>query len=161
IGAEVEEDDAVAVVDALAYARGRVGKHVGVDDHRRLYELVRLTPGVSGGDSLQRGRGTVGCFAADDGLVGRLRALPGTVTVHRVIAPGDAGDPGVDAYGPQIGKLGLDRLQITAGAVRRAVAPVGEGVNSYPRNALALGEFQEGYEVIDVAVNTAVAYQPQ
>ena len=84
IGPEVEEDDGIAVVDALFV---RLGK-----DQRR-HELVRLALCVMPAD---RGRRRVRAdFAAPehDRVPGELRPVPAPVAIHREIATDDGHDP--------------------------------------------------------------------
>ena len=130
---EVEEDGGVAGPDPPARR---------IADHDRLDELIRHAEGVARLDRLD---GVAGPRAdsVDDRVVGPLRPLPAAVAVHRVVPAGhrrDAGDP----------------VEIPLRAVRRGVAPVGEGVHVHALDALPARELDERLEVANVAVNAAV-----
>ncbi len=139
---EVRHHDAVAVADRRAVA-----------DHRRAQELVGLAAGVGG---LDRRHGIVG---AVPGLgeghrpPGRLNPLPAVVAVHCEEPAGDGGDPGGAV------EVLNERRQLASGALRRAVAAVGEGVHDHRHAARRDGSGERG-DVALVAVHSAGRHQP-
>ena len=129
VGAEVEEDRAVAVLEPRAAV-----------DHDRLDELVgdaRVVACPDGGDRV----GGMRALAAHDGGVRALGSLPALVAVHRPVAPGHGRDPSDRELGEVVG-----------GRVGRDVAPVGEGVDP----CLLGREAEERLHVVDVRVDAAV-----
>ena len=82
VGAEVEEDDGVALA------------HAALLPHQRRHdELVGLPALVCGAHGGLAGRRRVLGLALDDRVVRELRALPAAVAVHRVVAAADGRDP--------------------------------------------------------------------
>src|SRR5271168_712770 len=83
VGAEVEEDDGVVIVNQADGGRGCAGAfryHDGLDEFVGDVLLVA---------ALQRGEGIGGArfgFAVDEGAIGEFDALPAIVAVHGVIA---------------------------------------------------------------------------
>ncbi len=146
VGAEVEEDDGVAVAnrpDGLAL----------LDDDRRLEELVGLVPGVGGLDGLRGARG-VEARREHERLVGPRHAIPALVAIHRVVAPRDARDPAAPL------RQGLlQAFEVAARGAGRRVAAVGEGVHADARHAGARGELEEALEMPLVRVHAAVREQ--
>src|SRR5207245_9698765 len=141
VGAEVEEDDGVAVPDCP-----------GVADHRRRQELVGNTPGVARLD--RRG----GAFEARplalyEGAKRQLRPLPAIVPVHGVVASRHAGDGAPGALLQE----GLQPADVAEAARGERVAPVEERMDEDPSNAALPGEPDEGLQMADVAVDSAVA----
>src|SRR5690606_38736015 len=88
--------------------------------------------------------------------VGDSGAVPAAVPVHREVAPGDAGDAGVDAPGRDLGQLPLHGRDVRRRAVGRAVAAVGHDVHAHARLAEPGGQLQQREQVGEVAVHAAV-----
>ena len=84
VRAEVEEDDGIAISDALVVANERIDELVTA----RVLLVERL-------DALNRIGLDIGRLG--DGVVGELDALPAVVAVHGPIATLDRGDAGVAA----------------------------------------------------------------
>src|SRR5699024_6510591 len=80
VGAEVHEDDGVALLDAAALA-GDAGNHELVGD----VVLVAVLDGFLGA-------GGVVTLAVDKGSVGLFLTIPVLVTVHGVVTAGDGSD---------------------------------------------------------------------
>ena len=149
VGAEVEGQDAVAGADP----------GVAVADRRRGDELVGLAAGVGGADGLDRRRGRVLPAAAHEEVEGLLDAVPAPVAVHREVAPDDG--PDARAGGRTRGRApALDVDEEPLGAVRRGVAPVGEGVDDELRDAELGGQGDQRAQVLVGGVHAAVADEP-
>ncbi len=110
IGAEVEAQHAIAVLDAAIVA-----------DHRRHDELVELLLGVGVGNGGLR-IGEARPLSLNDGVVGFGHALPAFVAVHRVVAAGHSRNR--HGLRQRCGEF----LQVFAGRLRRRVAAIGDGV---------------------------------
>src|SRR5205085_3323364 len=85
VGAEVKEDDGVAVSER----RYRVARFTHADDW--FDELVGHAALVRASDRRDRIVGLL-AFAVNQQLIGALCALPTLVAIHRVVAPADRGD---------------------------------------------------------------------
>ena len=83
VGAEVEPQDDVAVVDALGS---------GIAEDHRQEELIGLVGCVFGGDRLRREDVLWLADAVYDRVPGELVAVPALVAIHRVVAPDDGDD---------------------------------------------------------------------
>ena len=94
VGAEVTEDDAVALFNAPA---------LGAD--HRLEEFIGDSGVIRGLDGLAGVLGK-GSIAVGQGIVGALHALPTAVAVHGVVAAGNVGD----LADPQLPHLVLELL---------------------------------------------------
>ena len=143
VGAEVHEDDGVAIFNAAALA-GDNG-----DD-----ELVGHVGGVAGLNGLLR-VGSVVALAVDKGGVGFFLTIPVVVAVHGVVTAGDTGDL-ADA---QLVQLGLQVSQEALAAVRVGVTAVHDAVQVNILRAHVLSHFQHAIPVIGVAVDAAGADQ--
>ena len=144
VGPEVEEDHAVVV----GHAPIRV-------HHHRLHELIGDAPGIGlphGGHRVGVG---VGAFAVDHGVVGGLQPVPALVTVHGVVAADHRGDLAHADGAALLHGLGHE---VRAGG-GRDVPAVQEGVEIDPLQTLFLGQAQQGPQVLDVGVDTAVGQQ--
>ncbi len=144
VGAEVEEDEAVAVLHPAH-------RDAPVHDHAGQNELVGHPIGVAlpdGGLGAREG----GPLAGDHGAVCLLDAVPAVVTVHGVVTADHRGDPAA----AKARDLVLEVAQIVGAALRRGVAPVQQAVHENLGDALALGHFDEGVKMGVVGVHAAV-----
>ena len=112
VGAEIEAQDAVAVLHALVVA-----------DHRRRDELVGLVAPRRRPRSPPTGSSDMAAFGVGNGGVGLGDAVPALVAVHREIAADDGGD--AHAVRQRLAQRG----EVVGGGLRRRVAAVGEGVH--------------------------------
>ena len=146
VGAEVHEDDRVAILDLDGFANAR-----GLD------ELVVLLAGVG---RLQAGKGAVGGVfggAVDDQVVGGADAVPAVVAVHGVVAADQAGDAAL----AELGEGGVEQFDGGLGAAWRGVAAVEEGVQVDLLGAALRGQLGHGDQVVLVAVHATVGEQAE
>ena len=143
VGAEVHEDDGVAVLHA-ATLTGDAGQN----------ELV----GLIGSIGCLNGLGSVGSVAAltvDECSVSLLLAVPVVVAVHGVVTAGDAGDL-ADA---QLIQLGLQVGKEALAGVGVGVAAIGDAVEVDFLCPHLLCHFQHTEPVVSVAVDAAGTHQ--
>ena len=143
VGAEIHEDDGVAILHAAALA-GDAGQN----------ELVGLVVGVGCLDGLLSVGGVV-ALAVDERGVGLLLAVPVVVAVHGVVTAGDAGDL-ADA---QRIELGLQVGEEALAGVRVGIAAIGDAVEVDLLGTHVLGHLQHAEPVVCVAVDAAGADQ--
>ena len=143
VGAEVHEDDGVAVLHTATLA-GDAGQN----------ELVGLVIGVGCLDGLLRVGGVV-ALAVDEGSVSLLLAVPVVVAVHGVVTAGDAGDL-ADA---QLIQLGLQVGKEALAGVGVGVAAIGDAVEVDFLCPHLLCHFQHTEPVVSVAVDAAGTHQ--
>ena len=143
VGAEVHEDDGVAVLHTAALA-GDTGQN----------ELVGLVVGIGCLDRLCS-VGILLALAVDECRVGLLLTIPVVVAVHGVVTAGDAGDL-ADA---QLVQLGLQVGQEALAGVRVGITAVGDAVEIDLLGTHVLGHFQHTEPVVRVAVDAAGADQ--
>ena len=143
VGTEVHEDDAVALVDDA----------LGADDDR-LDEFVRHIGGIACLHSVN-GVGIQHAFAADDGVIAGLDAVPALVAVH---AP-EAALQGGDLRVAEAVALVLQLLDEARTALRGDVASVEEAVDVDLFQAARLGHVEDAEDVLDVAVHAAAGEQ--
>ena len=146
VGAEVDVDDRVTVVERAVHAV----------DHGRREELVGLAAGVAGLDGRGRRRGVLP-HPEHDGVVAALDAVPALVAVHRPVAAADGRDAGIGVDG------GEPRLEVPHEPEPRAgrrVAAVEQRMDAHGRDAEPRGELHERDEVAVVGVDAAGADQP-
>ena len=143
VGAEVEEDDGVAVAD-------RADGLTVLDEDGRLNELVGLAPGVGLGDRLG-GAARPEAGRKDERRVRAGDPVPSLVAVHGVVAAGD----GRDLHGRRI-EHGLEPGEVTLGGLRRRVASVREGMDAHAGHPLPRREPQQPFEMALVGVDAAV-----
>jgi hypothetical protein len=131
----------------------RLESAVGAND-ARMDELIALTGRVSGGDGrLGGGRGPP--LAQDDGTPGALDPLPAAVAIHGEEAPADRCDGAAGA-----GQGVLDLGKPGHGRTRRGIPTVRDHVQQ--RSDLVFrAQLDQGQEVADMAVHTAVGDQAQ
>jgi len=140
VGAEVDEDGAVAVFDRLAAV-----------DHGRLDELVVLVAGVGGFQRFGRPVGRESVPGVDDRLPCAFDAVPALVAIHGPVTSGHRGDFSI----VQLVDTPLQELQRFAGAARRRIPAIQKYVDG-DISAMAPGRQPDrGQEVILVAVHTA------
>jgi hypothetical protein len=116
-----------------------------------LDELVGLVLGVAVLDGLDRVIG-LGALALDESIDGHLDAVPALVTVHGVVAANKSDELANANLLDSLKEL----LDVLVGRLGSSVAAVAEGVDVDVLDALLLGGTEEGEEVGDVRVNTAV-----
>ncbi len=144
VGAEVEEDDAVARL------HGRHGLSVLHDDGG-LHELVRDVVLIAVLDRLH-GVSLLHALAQGDGIVAQLHALPDVVAVHAEIAPLDAGNfAHADFF-----ELVLQLLHVHPAAGRRHIAPVQHAMHIDLFEAAHFRHFNQRIQMRVVAVDAAV-----
>ena len=146
VGTEVEEHHGVAVAHAPA------GKRHGLD------ELVGDAGGVGGLHHLARRR-VRARLGPHHGAPGTLDALPTLVAVHRVVAPGDAGDLDGAAVVGKLGHHGLELFEVARPALRRHVAAVHEAVQGDAGHAGGLRGAHEGVEMGVGGVHAPVGHE--
>ena len=144
VGAEVEEDDAVPILDGMFMDDCRDDEFVG---------------NVSCIGMFQAGLGIrfLRSFAEGDGIIGFFDAFPALVAVHGIVAAADGGDF-TDA---EFCALVFQFLEVFAGTAGQYVAAVEEGVDVDFLQAIALRHFQKTIEMLFTAVDAARRYQAQ
>ena len=147
VGAVVKEEEGVVVLDA----------GVGTVKDDGLEELVVLAGGVAGFDRGDR-VGALFAFARNDAFHADLDAVPSLVPVHDVVSADHGGEFRLAAHG---GDLGEEVAHVACAGFGVGVAAVAEKVNEHFRDGHFFGDLQEGVEVVDVTVHTAVADQAQ
>ena len=154
VAAEVEEDDAVAVLDG-PHRRAALG-----DDERR--KILIDGPGLLS----QRLDGTLGAveepaLAEDVGLPSALYHVPvGVVPVHRDDHPSAAaGDPGIEVGVVEGGEERLEGEEVLQRAELSHITPIEQGMDAHPSHPLALRLSDHRLEVVDMGVDVPVAEQ--
>ena len=141
VGAEVEEEDTVAVLRA-----GIVADYSGRD------ELVGFPGGIGTAQRLGDGF-RAPSLAPDHRRIGRTHPLPAVVAVHRVVAPGDGDDAGA------LGQTLRQPVEVERGRAWRRVAAIGDRVQRH-RHA-GLGHHPRGGEdMAELAMHAAIGDQP-
>ena len=143
VGAEVHEDNGVAVLHAATLA-GDAGQH----------ELIGLVCCVGSLDGL----GSVGSMltlAVDKGSVGLLLAIPVVITVHGVVTAGNAGD----LAHAQLIQLGLQVSKEALAGVGIGVTAVGDAVQVDFLSTQMLCHLQHAKPVVGMAVHAAGTHQ--
>ena len=143
VGAEVHEDNGVAVLHAATLA-GDAGQH----------ELIGLICGVGSLDGLGS-VGSVLTLAVDEGSIGLLLAVPVVITVHGVVTAGNAGD----LAHAQLIQLGLQVSKEALAGVGVGVTAVGDAVQVDFLRAQMLCHLQHAEPVVGMAVHAAGAHQ--
>ena len=100
---------------------------------------------------------TLLALALDETIDSDLDALPTLVTVHRVVAANNGGDLAILLLLQEL----LELLCVAGGRARSGIATVAEKVDINVGNLLLLRCLEEGEEVADVGVDTAVGDLPQ
>jgi hypothetical protein len=150
IGAEVHEDDGVAVGDPRRRSARR-------NDGRRAHELVRLAACVGGGEPRFDRRGRERRPAVDEKIVGLVHAFPALVAIHRVVAADDGSDARTGMARAQF----LEQRERRAGTARRRVAAVEESVHVYARRSSLGRQFDHRGDLALVAVHAARREEPE
>ena len=96
-------------------------------------------------------------LAVHDGVIGLLHAVPALVAVHRVVAPADRADRPT----PISCIFASALLHEAQAALRRRVAPVGEGVVDRRAHALLLRQSSRAKRCVPVAVHAARPQQAE
>lgn len=146
VGAEIEEEDAVVVVDRITGA-------FLVEEHDRFEVLVDDALRVEFLDNFGRFARSVfrRAFAVKDRLLDFFESVPVVVTVHGIETSGGGGDE-TDA---KVVDHILEFFEIGGGAFRSGVAAVGEGMNGDSGDTGSLGSVEESIEMLRVAVDAA------
>ena len=144
VGAEVHEYHAVALIDNALRA-----------DDDRLDELVGLVLGIALLDGVD-GIVISDAFAANDGVIALLYAIPALVTIHAPEASLKSGDLGV----AELIALFLKLLDKARAALGRDVASVEEAMDIDLLNAALLSHIERRKDVVQVAVHAAGGEKP-
>ncbi len=147
VGAEVEEEDDVAVAHALLVGvREDEGRHEFVRDVARIF----LADGIGGRSH------TALPLPHDDGIPGELGAVPTPVAVHAEVATDDGGD--ARAGRPQAFRALGQKIRAAGG---RGIASIGEGVDHDVMHAGLVSRFRQRDEMRVVAVHTAIGKEAE
>ena len=150
IGAEIHEDDRVAVLDRR---RARAGR----DDGCGADEFVILAAGVGRREPVRGAFGRVRRAAIDEEVVRLGEPIPALVAVHRVVAADDRRDARVLV--PRAHRL--EQRERRRGALRRRVASVEECMHADARRASRRGELDHRRDLPLVAVHAARRHEAQ
>ena len=101
---------------------------------------------------------TVLAFTLHHAVEAHLNPLPPLVSVHDVVSSHDRSDFG---YASHLLDLRKQLLHISRSALWVRVSPVPEEMDVYLGYFHLFRDLQEGKEMFDVAVNTAITYQTQ
>ena len=156
VASEVEEDDAVAVVDDAG------GFSIAHDDERRKILVADALLFFSESIDGVRGAGEGASLSEDVGFPAAFDDDPiGFVAIHRrhhtTAARGDA--IVAIGFGIDSGEGIFEFVDVNEGGRRADVATVEKGVDAEGFDAVTVGAFDHGDEVIDVRVDVAVAEQ--
>ena len=143
VGAEVVEDDAVALANGLGALDNR-GHHKLVGD----FLVVGVLHGAQGALGLL-------ALAVDHGGIGLLHTLPAVVPVHGVVAAHDGGNLAHADFLQLVHQF----LDVVLAAGGGHVPAVHKAVDEHFLHAHALGHFQQSVQVGVVAVHAAVGQQ--
>lgn len=137
IGAVVEEEDLVVVLDAALLAT----------DNDGLQELIVLILAVSLLDSCD-GVAAVLALSENHTLEGNLDSVPALVTVHGVVAANDGGNLSDADFLGLVEKL----LHVAGAGLGVGIASIAEEMDVDVGNANLLGHLEEGVKVVLLGV---------
>jgi hypothetical protein len=120
-------------------------------EDNRLQELIRLIHLVLLLDRLDSILASLS-DTSNKTIDSDLDPIPSLVSVHGVVSPTDGGD----LAEADLLDVILEVLHVAGGGARGSVSPVSEEVDEDFGNADLLGSGEEGFEVVDVRVDSSV-----
>lgn len=155
VASEIKEEDGVAVLD------GANGLFV-LCDHKG-WDVLVVEVGILGARGGDGGGGARGLRAVTEhmGMPSHTDHFPvGFVAVHGdEHAAAARGDAVVFSVGGEFVEEFFDAFDVGQGALSGDVASVEQDVESYGEQVVAVGLMEEGFDVVDVAVDVAVGEQ--